>query len=316
MNTKIKPKVLITPRSFAQYNKTPYEKLEQAGIAVIKNPVGGVMNKEEMLTHIKGADGVILGVDPMDADILSASRLKVVSKYGVGTDNIDLAYCKAHGIEVTVTKNANSEAVADYAFALLLAVARRMVEIDKGCREGDWSKKVAVDIYSKKIGIAGLGAIGRGVAARARGFNMDVYGYDIVRDEAYLKENQITFVPVEEMLRVCDFISLHMPLTSETRHLIHAQSLKTAKQNLIIVNTARGGLINEEDLYEALKNNVIFGAGIDVFEHEPATNSKLLTLPNVIAGSHCGASTEGAVGAMSNMATDNIIRVFKERGII
>ena len=310
------PKVLITPRSFAKYSNEPYQKLEQAGIEVIKNPTGGVMSKEEMRLHIKGMDGVILGVGPMDADVLSAGQLKAVSKYGVGTDNIDLAYCKTHNIEVTITKNANSAAVADYAFALLLGVARRMVEIDKGCRAGDWGKKVAVDVYGKKIGIAGLGAIGRGVAQRAKGFNMDVYGYDIYRDDAYLEENQITFATVDEMLRTCDFLSLHMPLTEETRNIINAASLKTAKKNLIIINTARGGIIHEDDLYEALKNNVIYGAGIDAFEHEPAINSKLLELDNVIVGSHCGASTEGAVDAMSNMAVDNIIRAFKEQGLI
>ena len=310
------PKVLITPRSFAQYSDEPIRKLKQAGIEIIKNPTGGVMSKEEMISNIKEMDGIILGVDPMDADVLAASRLKVVSKYGVGTDNIDLDYCKKHGIKVTITQNANSDAVADYAFALLLGVARRMLEIDREGRKGDWGKKVAVDVYGKKIGVAGLGAIGRGVVARARGFNMDIYGYDIYRDEAYLKENGITFATVEEMLCKCDFISLHMPLTDKTRNIINAKSLKTAKKNLILINTARGGIIDEEDLYEALKNNVIYGAGLDVFAEEPPKNSKLMELNNVIVGTHCGASTEGAVNTMSDMAVDNIINVFKEKGLI
>jgi len=310
------PKVLVTPRSFAQYSQAPYEKLAAAGIEVLKNPTGGVMSKDEILAHIKDVDGVILGVDPMDADVLSAGQLKVVSKYGVGTDNVDLPYCKKHNIKVTITQNANSAAVADYAFALILAVARRMVEIDRGCRNGDWGKKIAADVYGKKIGVAGLGAIGRGVVARAKGFNMKICGYDIYRDEAYLTENNITFMTVQEMLKTCDFISLHMPLTDDTRYIINAESLKTAKSNLIIVNTARGGIINEDDLYQALKNNIIYGAGIDVFEEEPATNSKLMELDNVIVGSHCAASTMGAVDVMSNMAVDNIIQAFKERGLI
>ena len=309
-------KVLITPRSFGQYSEIPYQKLSRAGIEVIKNPAGGVLSKADMLTHIKGVDGIIVGVDPLDADVLAAGALKVVSKYGVGTDNIDLEYCKANDIIVAIAKNANSEAVADYAFGLLLAVARRMVEIDKGCRSGDWSKKVALDVYGKKLGVVGLGATGRGVVARARGFNMDVYGYDIYKDEAYLKENRVTFATVARMMETCDFISLHMPLTEKTRNLINAESFKTAKSNLIIVNTARGGIINEDDLYEALKNKVIFGAGIDVFEKEPPGDSKLLELDNVIAGSHCAASTVGAVDTVSEMAVDNLIKAFKERGII
>ena len=311
------PKILITPRSFAQYSDEPYRKLDKAGVEYVKNPVGGILSKEQMLEHIKRVDGIIVGVDPLDADVLATGTgLKVVSKYGVGTDNIDLAYCSAHGIDVKITANANSEAVADYAFALILAVARRVVEIDKCCRMGDWGKKVSADVYGKKIGVMGLGAIGRGVVARARGFNMEVYGYDVFRDEAYITGNNICFSTLEEMLRECDFISLHMPLTKETRHLINRENLKTAKKNLIIINTARGGIINEDDLFDALKNNVILGAGVDVFEHEPAKDSKLLELDNVIVGSHCAASTEGAVDTMSNMAVDNIIHVFKERKLI
>ena len=310
------PKVLVTPRSFAQYCEKPYNKLEQAGIEIIKNPVSNVMTKEEMKTHIRGVDGVIIGVDPLDADVLRASNVKAVSKYGVGTDNIDLEYCRTNNIEVTITQNANSQAVADYTFALLLGVARRMVEIDKGCRKGDWSKKVAIDVFGKKLGIVGLGAIGKGVAKRAKGFDMEVYGYDIYKDEAYLEENKITFATLEDMIETCDFISLHMPLTKETKNLIDAKALNKAKENLVLINTARGGIINEEDLYDALKSRRIFGAGIDAFEHEPATDSKLMELDNVIVGSHCGASTRGAVDTMSNMAADNIIRVFKEKGLI
>ena len=311
------PKILITPRSFAQYSNEPYKKLADAGITVISNPVGGILNKDQMIEHTKDIDGIILGIDPMDADVLdTASQLKVISKYGVGTDNIDLEYCKKHGIEVTITQNANSEAVADYAFALMLAVARKVVEIDKGCRQGDWGKKVAVDVFGKKIGVIGLGAIGRGVVARAKGFSMEVYGYDVFKDEEYIKENKIRFVNPPEIIKECDFISLHLPLTPETKHLINAESLKTAKKNLIIINTARGGIINEADLYEALKSGVILGAGVDVFESEPAKDSKLLELDNVVIGSHCGASTVGAVDTMSNMAVDNIIEIFRKKGVI
>jgi D-3-phosphoglycerate dehydrogenase len=311
------PKVLITPRSFAQYSDGPFKKLESAGISIVNNPAGNIMTKGQMIEHIKGMDGIILGVDPMDADVLAAaSDLKVVSKYGVGTDNIDLGYCAENGIEVTITKNANSEAVADYAFALMLSVARKVVEIDKGCRNGDWGKKVAVDVYGKKIGIIGLGAIGRGVAARAKGFCMELYGYDAFPDDDYMKANGITAASPDEMLKECDFISLHLPLTADTKHMINAKNLATAKKNLIIINTARGGIINEDDLYEALKNGAIMGAGVDVFESEPAKNSRLLELDNTVVGSHCGASTIGAVDTMSMMAAENVINVFRKKGMI
>jgi len=307
-------KVLITPRSFAKYCDEPIKKLREAGIEIIPNPTGGILSKEEMLKHTKGVDGIIVGVDPLDEDVLSASDLKAVSKYGVGTDNIDLVYCKENGIDVSITKNANSEAVADYAFALILAVARRVVEIDRACRNGDWSKKVTADVYGKRIGVVGLGAIGRGVVARAKGFSMEVYGYDIFRDEEYINKSNVTFATIDEMLKECDFISLHMPLTEDTKHIINKENLKTAKKNLILINTARGGIVSEDDLYEALTTNAILGAGVDVFEHEPSHDSKLLKLDNVVVGSHCGASTEGAVDAMSTMAAENIITALKNKG--
>ena len=310
------PKVLITPRSFAKYNDEPYEKLEKAGIEYIKNPVGGILTKEQMLLHIKGIDGIIVGIDPLDKDVLSTGNLKVISKYGVGTDNIDLAYCGENGIDVEITKNANSEAVADYTFALILAVARKVVVIDRNCRSGDWGKNVSADVFGKKIGVVGLGAVGRGVIARAKGFSMEVFGYDVYEDKDYLRNNNIRFSHIDEMLRECDFISFHIPLTEETRHMINTEKLSGAKKSLIIINTARGGIINEDDLYEALKNNVISGAGLDVFEKEPPTGSRLLELDNVVVGSHCAASSEGAVNTMSDMATENLINKFREHGLI
>ena len=309
-------KILVTPRSFAQYSDAPYQNLEKAGIEVVRNPVGGILDKEQMLTHIKGMDGIIVGVDPLDKDVLAAGNLKVVSKYGVGTDNIDLDYCRENGISVEKTLGANSNAVADYTFALMLAVARKVVEIDRGCRAGDWGKKVAADVFGKTIGVLGLGAIGRGVVARAKGFSMKVLGYDIFRDDEYMTSNGVQFAGIDEMLAECDFISLHMPLTKETKHLINAGNLAKAKKSLVIINTARGGIINEDDLYNALKDGTILGAGVDVFEHEPAKESKLLELDNVVVGSHCAGSSAGAVEAMSEMAADNLIRAFKERGII
>jgi len=305
-------KVLVTPRSFANYAG-----LEVAGITVIRNPAGGILSKEQMQQHIREADGVIIGVDPLDADVLRAApRLRFVSKYGVGTDNIDLEYCKSHGIEVSITKNANSNAVADYAFALMLAAARRVSEIDASCRKGDWGKKPAVDVFGKKMGVLGLGAIGRGMVARAKGFGMAIYAYDAYRDDIYINNNNINFLPYEAVLRECDFLSLHLPLTGQTRHIINAANLRTAKKNLIIINTARGALINEADLYEALRNGTILGAGVDVFENEPAHDSKLLALSNVVAGSHAAASTPGAVENMNNQAVENIVRGLRERGLL
>lgn len=310
-------KVLITPRSFAKYDQSPYKKLEEAGIEVIANPGGGILSKEEMIHHLKNVDGVILGVDPMDKEVItSATALSVISKYGVGTDNIDVDAAKEADVKVTITANANSEAVADYAYTLMLSVARRVVEIHDGCKNRDWTKKIAIDMHGKKLGVLGLGAIGQGVIRRAKGFAMDIYGYDINYNEEFLNEHNVKKATITEIFKTCDFISIHMPLTPATKHVINKDTLKLAKTNLVLVNTARGGIIEENDLYEALKAKQIFGAGIDVFEEEPAYNSPLLELENVIVGSHCGASTVGAVNKMSEIATDNLIEALKQRGKI
>lgn len=310
-------KVLVTPRSFGKYSKEPYDHLKEAGIEVVKNLTNGILKKEQLKDLVKDVSGVIAGIDPFDLEVLKAApQLVGISKYGVGTDNIDLKYCKQAGIEVTITKGANSHAVADYAFSLMLAAARRVVEIDRGCHIGDWSKKVSKDIFGKKIGVLGLGAIGKGVIERAKGFQMDLYGYDIYRDETFIKENQIHFVSVKEIFKECDFISIHLPLTKETKHLVDENMLNLAKPNLVLVNTARGGIIDEEALYHMLKAGKLLGVGLDVFEHEPAAESPLLTLPNVIVGSHTAASTIGTVDQMSKIAVDNIIRIFQEKGLI
>ena len=310
-------KVLITPRSFGKYSKEPYEILKKEGVEIIENPTGDILTEEEISKYIKDIDGIIVGVDPLNKNVLkNAKNLVAISKYGVGTDNIDLDYCKENGILTTITLGANSSSVSDYAFTLMLALARRVVEIDKACKSGDFSKKVSTDIFGKKLGILGLGSIGKGVAKRAKGFDMEVYAYDIFKDEEYIKENNINFTSVEEIFKECDFISIHLPLTDDTKNLVDKKMLNSGKENLVLVNTARGGIIDEDALYEALIEGKIYGAGLDVFSVEPPVGSKLLELDNVIVSSHTAASSQGAVDKMSIMATENIINSFKEKGVL
>lgn len=300
-------KVLVTPRSFGQFSQEPYEILKAKGFEIINNPKGSILSEEELIHLIKDVDAIILGVDPLTENVLKhAKKLKVISKYGVGVDNIDLEYAKANNIHVERAINANSDAVADYAFTLLLSVARRLVEIHQAVRDNDWTKRNALDIYQKTIGIVGYGAIGQGVAKRASGFDMNILVYDPFYQGETLGEQ----VELDRIIKESDFISLHLPLTEDTKHLIDKEALSLMKKNAIIVNTARGGIIDEEALYEALKNKEIYGAGIDVFETEPANDSPLITLDNVILGAHSAASTEGAVDNMGIFASRNLVKYF------
>lgn len=306
-------KILITPRSFGKHSSEPFDMLKNQGYEVVVNPYGRIMTEDEMIKGIEYVDGIIVGVDPLNSNVLrNAKNLKIISKYGVGTDNIDMEYARNNNIPVAITRGANSDAVADYAFALMLAVARKVLTIDKECRNLDWKKVTAIDMYGKTIGILGLGSIGKGVAKRAKGFDMKVLAYDTYKDYEFARYNGIEFVELERIYKECDFISIHLPLMQETKNIIGKKEFDMMKNTAVLVNTARGGLIDECALYEALKNNTIWGAGIDVFEKEPPEKSEILKLDNIVIGSHCAASTYEAVDNMGKISAQNIINVLEK----
>jgi len=302
-------RVLITPRSFGKNDDGPFKLLESHGIEIIRNDTGGIMTEETLKTAIAGAEGIIIGVDPLTADVMAeAPGLRAVAKYGVGTDNIDLDYCSEKGIKVSKTVGANSEAVADYTFALMLALARKITVIDRQCRKKDWAKITTSDVAGKKLGLIGLGAIGKGVLNRAKGFGMEVFAYDLYWDEGYARDSGAIYAEIEEIIKSCDFISLHVPLTDETKNMIGKRELGLMKPGAFIINTARGGLIDEDALLGALEAGQIGGAGLDVFSKEPPDDDRWYELDNVVLGSHCSASTTGASDMMGLMSAENLLR--------
>ena len=305
----MREKILTTPRSYGKNMPQLFAQLESAGYEVVRNTTGGILEKEQMKELIADCAGIIVGVDPLDAEILAcAPKLRAIAKYGVGVDNIDLDYCKAHGIKVSRTVGANSEAVADYAMTLMMAVARKAVMIDRRCRKLDWGKISTRDVSHATLGLFGLGAIGKHVAKRAQGFGMKVLAYDPYWPEEYAKENNIERADAETIFRTADFISLHLPLMDSTRNFVGEKEIAMMKKDAILINTARGGLIDEAALLKALKEERIYGAGIDAFAHEPPEDPAWLELDNVVLGSHCAASTRGATENMGAMATENLIR--------
>lgn len=301
--------VLITPRSFGKHSAEPLEMLLSRGLKVMRNPHGRIMEKDEMIECIGEADAVIVGVDPLDREVLErATRLKVIAKYGVGTDNIDVEYATERGIRITTAAGANTEAVADYTFALMLASARKVLPIDRECRDGSWRKMTTLDVNGRTLGLIGLGQIGKAVVRRAAGFGMRILAFDAMRDEAFSSEYGVAYMPsLEAILPEADFITLHVPLTEGTRHMIGRREFALMKETAVLVNTARGGLIDEAALYESLAGGRIWGAGIDVFEQEPPLNRELLRLDNIVIGSHCAASTVQAVDNMGIMAARSVI---------
>lgn len=308
-------KILVTPRSFGKHSDNPFKILESQGFEVIRNPYSEIMTEEQIIEQIKDVDGVIIGVDPLNKNVLqNAKKLKVIAKYGVGIDNIDIDFAKKNNIPVSITLNANADAVADYTFALMLATARKVSQIDRECRNMQWDKITTIDVNNKTLGLIGLGNIGKKVVARAKGFNMNVLAFDLNKDDKFAKESNVTFVDnIDEIFKYADFISLHLPLNNHTKYIIDNNQFKQMKSTAVIINTARGGLINEEALFKALKENKIWGAGIDVFENEPPDNVELLKLDNIVIGSHASASTVQAIDNMGIMASENLVNDFFDR---
>lgn len=302
-------KILVTPRSFGKTDPALFDLLKNAGLDVSVNDTGGILDRVALAVRLVDCDGVILGVDPLDASVLAAApKLKAVAKYGVGVDNIDLAECERRGIKISRTVGANADAVADFAFSLILAVARRVVVIDRMCRNRDWTKTTGIDVSGKTLGLIGTGAIGRGVARRAKGFGMDVIGYDVFWNEAAAAEIGMRKVELDDIYREADFISVHAPLTEGTYGMIGAEELGMMKKTAVVINTARGGIVNENALLDALVNKRIYGAGIDAFETEPPVDNRWFTLDNIVIGSHSAASTDGATEKMGRMAAENLLR--------
>ena len=302
-------KILITPRSFGKKDDSVFKRLEEAGFAPVRNTSGRIFTKDEMIEAIADCEGLIVGVDPVDRDVLAAApKLRAIAKYGTGVDNIDLEEAARRGIPVSRTIGANSDAVADYTFALILALARKVPLIDRQCRQNRWEKIITTDVTGATLGILGFGEIGRRLAKRAAGFEMQMLVYDPFWKPEWETQYPIRRSTPEEIFSQADFISLHMPLLPETRHFVDAAMLSRMKSTAYLINAARGELVEEAALLDALKNGRIAGAGVDAFAQEPPENPLWFTLDNVILGSHCAASTQGAAQNMGRIATENLLR--------
>jgi len=305
-------KVLITATSFSTVTREPEERLIAAGHDVVHNPYGRPMTPEELKPLLKGVDGIAAGVDRFFPPAFDeADRLKVLARHGAGIDQVDIAECTRRGIVVANLPGANAEAVADMAFALMLAVARHIPEGDRTTKAGEWVNTYGRDIYRATLGLLGLGRIGKGVARRGRGFDMRILAYDPYFDEQFAARYQVERAEsLEQVMREADFVSLHMPVTNETRGSINAEKIALMKPTSILVNTARGALLDEEALADALESGRIFGAGLDVYGVEPPTSSRLLGCARTVTMPHVSSNTPGALLAMGNGVTDAILAVF------
>ncbi|MCX8057303.1 MAG: D-glycerate dehydrogenase [Ignavibacteria bacterium] len=292
------------------------ELLKKNDIEVIQNKSYLPLEKEKLIKKAKDCDALLcLLSNKIDREIIDAlPNLKVISNYAVGFNNIDVEYATQKGIWVTNTPDVLTDATADLAFALLLACARRIVEADKFTREGKfkmWQSDLMLgkDLKGKTVGIIGAGRIGQAFGKRAKGFEMKILYYDKKRIQKFEEETGAKFSSLSQLLKKSDFISLHTPLTKETYHLIDKKEFNLMKDGAILINTARGEVVNEKELVNALKSGKLFSAGLDVYEFEPKITKDLLKMKNVVLLPHIGSATIETRNKMAELAANNIIRV-------
>jgi D-3-phosphoglycerate dehydrogenase len=311
-------RVLCTARGFEQ-SPEAIALLETGGCTFVRTPYSGSLFDYELtgvplIALLTGMDAYIAGSALVSSDVLAATdQLKIISRRGVGFERIDLDAARARGVTVTITTGANQHAVADLVFGLMLAVARNIVGAHTGVVAGRWQATSGPELRGKTLGIVGLGRVGKGVARRARGFAMDVVAVDPVRDEDFARENGVAYVALGELLARSDMISINTSFNSTTRGLIDGGALAQMKAGAILINTARGGIVDEVALAQALHDGRLRGAGIDVFDHEPPVDSPLLTAPNVVLMPHAGAYTDEAMSAANLLAAQLVVDRLHER---
>jgi D-3-phosphoglycerate dehydrogenase len=302
----------VTARSFRKAEGPHKQILREAGYELVESPNDQPLKAGELGPWLKDVDAAILGLDVVDAEALSAaSRLRVISRYGVGVDSVDIAAATSCGVVVTITPGANAVSVAELTVALLFSLARSIPYHDRVAKSGKWSRVQGIELTGATIGLMGLGRIGREVAQRCRGLGMRVIGYDPMLTAEQIDALGVARCSFEQLLGESDVVSLHLPLTPQTRMVIDSAALAKMKRGAYLINTARGGLVDEEALYEALSAKRLAGAAFDVFAEEPPRSDGLVSLDNFIAAPHIGSATEQTIRRMGLMAAENALAVLR-----
>jgi len=307
-------KILVTTTSFQDSPGEHHELLKQQKWRV--DYLRGPLNESELIDIIHNYDGILCGDDQYTRKIIkkgAEGKLKALAKYGVGLDKIDLKAAKEYGIKVSNCPGINQVSVAEHVLALLLTFEKNIHTQYQSVQKGSWKRSVGRQIRGKTIGIIGLGAIGKELAILMSNIGMNVIGFDVIKDDNYLKENpQIKFKSLQFLFEQSDYISLHVPLNDSTKHMINKSVLEKINSDAVIVNTARGELVNTKDLLEALENEEIRGYLCDVLENEPIELGELLLgKPNILITPHVGSRTLENISKQGVRSVKNLINAFK-----
>lgn len=304
------PKVFVTPPMLADLPDV-FQPLRDAGIEVVINVGEYPMNVADLSASIGDADAVIIGLDEVTEALFRACpKLRILARQGVGLDMIDLVAATRAGVLVTAPYGANSTSVAELTFGLMIALVRGIVSNHNRVQAGVWRREPGVELAGKTLGIIGLGRIGKKVARRALGFEMNVIAHDIAPDEAFAQANGIPFVSREALLETSDIVTLHVPLTDLTHHMIDAKALARMPQGAFLINAARGAVVDTHALADRLDSGHLAGAALDVHPVEGRVEPELLNRPNVITTTHLGAYTHESLAATSRSAVESLLQFF------
>ncbi|OFX14327.1 MAG: hypothetical protein A2V59_12265 [Armatimonadetes bacterium RBG_19FT_COMBO_69_19] len=304
--------VRATSRSFGRHTRAGVRLLEDAGCDVILAGPGGPWPEEQMREYARDADALIVGADQVTRNVLTSSRrLRVVAKHGVGVDNIDLAAAEELGISVTYAPDGNTRSVAEMTVAMLLSLWRGLARADARLRARVWEPMVGREAAGRTLGIIGLGRIGRAVAILGQALGMRILACDVAQDPAFADAHGIRYETLEGVLRQSDAVSIHVPLMDQTQRLIGSREMAWMRPDAVLVNVARGGIVDEHALAEALAHKRLAGAAVDVFEHEPPWDSPLLGFETVLLTPHIAHSTQEAMERVDVMVAEDVLAVLR-----
>lgn len=303
--------VLISTSSFARYSREPLDLLESLGATYRLNPQGRKLTTEEIASLLGDVDGLVAGTEPLTREVLEqAPRLKVISRCGTGLDNVDLAAAAELGIQVRNTPEAHVDAVAELTLAAILDLLRHLSEADRAIRNGEWRKPMGRLLRDKTVGLVGLGRVGRRLIELLEPFRVSILATDPREDLEYANQHRVEYVTLDDLLERADVVSLHLPFSPDIRHLLNAERLERMRSDSVLINCARGGIVDEDALAQALMNGSIGGAFIDTFEREPY-EGPLRDIQNATLTPHIGSyAVEGRI-RMEREAVENLIEALK-----
>src|SRR5919108_3661781 len=308
-------KVLVALPTVHEQLHAALKRLRAAGCEIMFNPHGRTLSEDELAAALPEVVATIAGTEPYSERVFAAApQLKVVARSGVGYDAIDVAAATRHRGAIAMGFGANHNAVADFAFSLMAALASKLIPYHALVADGGWRRSAHLPLWRATTGIVGLGRIGKALAQRCRGFEMRVLAYDVLPDAGFAQQHGIELVDLATLFAAADFISVHAPHTDQTHKIVSRELIALMKPTAFLVNTARGGLVDEAALAEALREGKIAGAGLDVFEVEPLPpDSPLRALPNVVMTPHCAGSSIDAIAAMAERCVDNALALLQGR---